>query len=128
IMAQDNAEIRFVHVIPNAVPVEVYVNGTLADKNLNYGEASNNITVTAGKHTITATAAGLTSSLWEQSVSVSGSSQSTFIASDATFPQCAAFSDNLSSTAFGTSRLAIIHALAGAPDVSVQLAESVSLN
>ncbi|MGB7338152.1 MAG: DUF4397 domain-containing protein [Phototrophicaceae bacterium] len=125
--AQGDGQIRFVHVIPDAVPVDVYVNGTLAAKSLNYGEASGYITVPAGDHVVTATAAGLSAALWEQSVSVADASQTTFIASDLAAPQFAAFSDNLATTPFGTSRLAVIHALAGAPSVTVQLAEAVEI-
>lgn len=127
IMAQDTGDIRFVHVIPDAVPVDVYVNGTLAVKNLTYGEASTYLAVPAGSYTVTATAAGLTAALWEQSVTVGGSTQTTLIASDASAPQFVAFSDNLTTPGnpVGTSRLAIIHALAGGSDVSVALAESV---
>lgn len=126
-MAQGTAEIRFVHLIPDAVPVDVYVNGTLAVKNLDYAQASNYITVPAGDHNIIATAAGLSAGLWEQNVSISESSQTTFIASDGILPQFTAFSDNLNTVAFGISRLAIIHALSGGETVSVQLAESVVL-
>src|SRR5690606_9155756 len=62
-----------------------------------------------------------------QSVSVGAGASITFIASDATSPQFSAFSDNLDVTNFGTSRLAVIHALAGGPNVAVQLAEPVEL-
>lgn len=127
ITAQGDALIRFVHVIPDAVPVDVYVNGTLATRNLTYGDASTYITVPAGNHTVTATASGLQATLWEQSVSVNADSSTTFIASDAMSAQFDAFSDNLDVTNFGTSRLAIIHALAGGENVAVQLAEPVEL-
>ncbi|MGJ3241015.1 MAG: DUF4397 domain-containing protein [Anaerolineae bacterium] len=127
IIAQENAQIRFVHVIPDTVPIDVYVNGTLTARNLEYGEASNYITVPAGDHTVVATAAGLSSALWQQGVSLAGSSQTTFIASNLAAPQFDAFSDNLSSATFGTSRLAIVHALANGPAVNVQLAEPVEL-
>ncbi len=127
ISAQGDAVIRFVHVIPDAVAVDVYVNGTLAVRNLDYSEASNYINVPAGEHTVTATAAGLSAALWEQNVSVGADASITFIASDASSPQFSAFSDNLDVTNFGTSRLAIIHALAGGPNVAVQLAEPVEL-
>lgn len=127
ITAQGDALIRFVHVIPDAVPVDVYVNGTLTVRNLNYGEASTYINVPAGTHTVTATASGLQATLWEQSVSINADSSTTFIASDAMLGQFDAFSDNLDVTNFGTSRLAIIHALAGGENVAVQLAEPVEL-
>lgn len=126
-MAQGTAEIRFVHVIPDAVPVDVYVNGTLAVKSLDYAQASNYITVPAGDHNIIATAAGLSAGLWEQSISLGENSQTTFIASDGILPQFVAFSDNLSTADFGTSRLAVIHALSGAGTLSVQLAEAVTI-
>lgn len=127
IMAQGDAHIRFVHVIPDAVPVDVYVNGALAVRNLDYGEASTYINVPAGNHTVTATAAGLSAALWEQAVTINADSSTTFIASDAMLGEFSAFSDNLDVTNFGTSRLAIIHALAGGQNVAVQLAEPVEL-
>lgn len=59
VFAQGDSNIRFVHVVPDAVSVDVYVNGTLAVQNLNYGDASLYLNVPAGDHTVTATAAGL---------------------------------------------------------------------
>lgn len=127
ISAQGSSLVRFVHVIPDAVPVDVYVNGTLAVQNLNYGEASTYISVPAGDHTVSATVAGLSTTLWEQNVSVGDDSETTFIASNSAAPQFDVFSDNLDTTGFGVTRLAVIHALAGGPDVAVQLAEAIEL-
>jgi uncharacterized protein YgiM (DUF1202 family) len=126
--AQGDAAVRFVHVIPDAVPVDIYVNGTLTVKGLEYGEASTYINVRSGNHTITATLAGITTPLWEQSVSFAADEAVTLIASNGAAPQFDRFNDNLNATGFGASRLLLIHALAGGTAVDVQLAEPVSLN
>lgn len=126
--AQDDAAVRFVHVISDAVPVDVYVNGTLAVKGLEYGEASTYINVPSGDHTVTATPAGIATALWEQGISLASGDAATFIASNGAAPQFARFNDNLNATGFGASRLLLVHALAGGSAVDVQLAEPVSLN
>jgi hypothetical protein len=84
--AQDEAAVRFVHVIPDAVPVDVYVNGTLAVKGLEYGETSTYINVPSGDHTVTATPAGIATALWEQSISLASGDAATFIASNGAAP------------------------------------------
>lgn len=128
VSAQDTASIRFVHAVPGATTVDVYVNGALAINGLAFGTATGYIEAPAGDHTVTVTATGTQAALWQQSISVAGETATTFVASDPANLQFAAFSDNLGGTTFGATRLLLVHAIAGAPAVDVALAEPVSLN
>jgi hypothetical protein len=124
IVAQGDSAVRFVHVVPNTAPIDVYVNGSLAVVNLGYGEATGYITVPAGNHTVTVTATGISTSLWEQQITADAS-PATFIASTA--GQFDRYNDNLTPLALGMSRLLLVHALAGGSNVDVQLAESIAV-
>ncbi len=125
--AQGASAVRFVHVVPGAPAVDVYVNGSLAINNLEYGSATDYVNVPAGDHTVTVTAAGSSDALWEQPFTAAADASTTLIASSASAPQFAAFQDNLATTAFGSTRLLLVHALEGGPAVDVQLAEAVEL-
>lgn len=127
--AQGSGSARFVHVIPGASAIDIYVNGTLAISDLGYGAASGYVNVPAQSNTVTVTPSGInTTVLWEQSINTADSSATTYVASSADTPRFDAFNDNLSSTAFGNTRLLLIHAIAGGPAVDVTLAEPVTLN
>jgi uncharacterized protein YgiM (DUF1202 family) len=126
ILAQGEAMVRFVHVVADTAAIDVYVNGTLAVVGLDNGAASDYLGLQAGTYTITATPAGSTDPLWEQSVTLDTGTAKTLIASSGS--SFDAFSDNLSSTAFGSSRLLLVHAIAGGDAVDVTLAEPVTLN
>lgn len=126
VQAQDNAQVRFVHVVPDTAPIDVYINGTLAATDIAYGDASTYINVPAGTHTVSATLLGSANPLWEQSFTIDASSAATFIASSGT--QFDRFNDNLTISNFGNTRLLLVHALAGGPAVDVQLAQPVELN
>jgi uncharacterized protein YgiM (DUF1202 family) len=128
VSAQGDASVRFVHVVPGAPAVDVFVNGTQAASSLDYGSATNYISVPSGEHSVTVTAEGSTSPLWEQTINVSADASVTYIASSPDAPQFSAFPDNLSNTALGNTRLLLVHALAGGPPVDVNLAEEVTLN
>lgn len=128
VSAQDTASVRFVHAVPGATTVDIYVNGSLAVNGLAYGTATGYIDAPAGDHTVTVTATGTQAALWQQSISLTDGAATTFIASDASNLQFAAFPDNLGATTFGATRLLLVHAIAGAPAVDVALAEAVSLN
>jgi uncharacterized protein YgiM (DUF1202 family) len=124
-LAQADAKIRFVHVSPGAPAVDVYVAGVLAVQGLEYGEASVYLTVPAGGHTVIVTAEGATTALWEQDITASETTPTTFIAADGT--QFFLANDNLTASANGGSRLLLVHAIAGGPGVDVTLAEPVEL-
>lgn len=127
VLAQGNGQLRFVHVIPNATAIDIYVNGTLAIANLGYANASTYITVPSGNHTLTVTPTGITSLLWEQSVAVEADTATTLVASSPAALRFDAFEDTLTTLPMGQGRLLLIHAIAGAPAVNVELAEAVSM-
>lgn len=124
LVAQGDSAVRFVHVVPNTAPIDVYINGSLAVVNLGYGEATGYITVPAGNHTVTVTATGISTPLWEQQITADAT-PATLIASTA--GQFDRFNDNLTPLALGMSRLLLVHALAGGSNVDVQLAESITV-
>lgn len=123
--AQSNGRVRFVHVVPNAPAVDVYINGLLALTALDYGSSSNYLIAPAGDHTVIVTATGESTALWEQTITVEQDRATTYIASEATFT---AFRENLSTASFGNTRLLLVHALSGADPVDVSLAETITLN
>jgi hypothetical protein len=126
LMAQGESMVRFVHVVADTAAIDVYVNGILVVVGLDNGTASDYLGLQSGTYNITATPAGSTDPLWEQSVTLDTGTAKTLIASSGS--SFDAFSDNLSSTAFGSSRLLLVHAIAGGDAVDVTLAEPVTLN
>lgn len=128
VSAQEDTSVRFVHAVPGAGAVDVYINGTLALSGLSFGEVSTYLSVPAGDHTATVTPNGMNNPLWEQTISATADSATTFIASDGNNLQFDAYLENLGSTNFGFTRLLLIHAIADAPAVDVVLAEPIVLN
>ncbi len=128
VAAQGDARVRFVHVVPDAAPIDVFINGTLAATALDYGSATNYINVPAGEHTVEVAAEGTDSPLWQQQINLSDEAAVTYVASSPDVAAFTPFADNLSGTNLGSTRLLLVHALAGGPPVDVVLAEEVSLN
>lgn len=127
--AQGNAQIRFAHFIPNASAVDVFINNTLVIEDLSFGNASTYLSVPAGEHSVVVTPTGIyTTALWQQSISASADRATTFIAANAESLGFVSYDDNLAALAFGNARWAVYHAIAGAPDVEIALAEEVSVN
>jgi len=125
--AQGTGQIRFVHAIPNASPVDVYINGKLAIVDLSFGTASTYLSAPAGEHNLTVTPTGIATPLWQQAISISAEQATTFVAADSANLQFSAYADNLAPLAFGDARWSLYHAIAGAPEVSVELAEDVTI-
>jgi len=126
--AQESAEARFVHVIPNVAPIDVYINGTLAVTNLEFGAATTYLEVPAGDHILTITPTGISAPIWEQTITAEADTAATYIASSAENARFDRFEDNLAATTLGNTRLLLVHALAGGPALDVQLAEAIELN
>lgn len=120
-LAQDSGEgaVRFVHAVPGVSGVDVYVDGQIAATDLGFGEATTYLNAPAGTHSLTARPAGMGTDLWTQEIAVDTATPRTFIASSASTPEFVAFDDDFVSLEPGTSRLKIIHALDGGPDVTV---------
>lgn len=113
-----NGQVRFVHAIPGAPEVDVYVGGELTAFALDYGEATDYIIVPAGLQDVTVTVSGLATILWEQQVSVADSPL-LLIASNASAPTFDVYPETLEPLPLGTTRFAVLHAVADGPAVQV---------
>ncbi|MCS6834627.1 MAG: DUF4397 domain-containing protein [Anaerolineae bacterium] len=125
--AQGTSQIRFVHAIPNASPVDVYINGRLAIVDLSFGTATTYFSAPAGEHALVVTPTGIAAPLWQQNISIGPEQTTTFIAADSNDLKFNAYVDNLAPLAFGDARWSLYHAIAGAPEVSVELARDVTI-
>jgi uncharacterized protein YgiM (DUF1202 family) len=117
------AQLRFVHAIPGASPVDIYTDGQLSISALAFGTATHYIDVPAGDHQITVTQTGVTTALWQQTVSAPPNSATTLIASSTDPLGFQPFTDDLNPIALGKARLTAVHAIAGGPTVDVILAD-----
>lgn len=115
-----SSQLRFVHVVPQAPAIDVFVDSQLAVTNLSYGNASSFINVPVGARSVTVQPAGEPTILWEQQITVDAELPQTLVASSATNLQFSSFDDNLTAVeALDITRLKIIHALEGAPEVDI---------
>jgi hypothetical protein len=122
--AQDvSALLRFVHVVPGATAIDVYVDSELSVADLAYGSASLYIPVSGGSHTIVVTQAGVTTPLWQQVVTTTDGAAVTLVASSTDPLTFTTFQDDLNPLPLGKARLTAIHAIAGGPTVDVVLAD-----
>jgi uncharacterized protein YraI len=115
--------VRFVHVLPGASAIDVYIDDTLAYQNLAFGQATNYIQVLSGAQNITVTQSGAAIPLWTQEFAPGqGQAYSLIVSSldDLSFTE---FPDDLSPLPLGRSRITAIHAIPDAPTVDVVLAD-----
>ena len=111
--------LRFVHAVPGAPAIDIFVDGDLAQTGLAFGETTSHIEVSPGPRSIVVRAAGSGDTLWEQTIMAS--TALTLIASSPNSPSFVVFEDDLTSLAFGNARLTGVHAIEGAPTVDVVL-------
>ena len=124
VMAQtSDALVRFVHALPGAGAVDIYVNDAPAVRTLAFGEASAYLRVPAGTQRIVTTQAGATTPLWEQDFAPTAGQAYTLIVSSTNPLTYAAFPDDLNAMPLGSARITAIHAIADAPAVDVVLAD-----
>lgn len=119
VFAQGDARVRFIHVVPGAPAVDVFVNNQLAVANLGYGDASGYISVPSGELSVTANAAGTSNVVLTQTASVVSGASVTMIASSASAPSFVPVSDDLRVLNFANTRFSIVHAIEGGPAVDV---------
>ncbi len=117
------AQLRFVHAIPGASAVDVYVDGQLAASNLSYGTASTYVGVTASAHQVSVMQAGSASTLWTQDISAGAGTSFTLIASSASQAVFTVYQDDVNPLALGKARFTAVHAIAGGAAVDVILAD-----
>jgi uncharacterized protein YraI len=128
VLAQGGAaRVRFVHVIPGAAALDVYINGALALKGIDYGAPTTYFSIPAGTHTVSITPSGLKTVLAEQALTLNAGSITTFIASDPNTLQFIPFEEKLGDAGLGKGRLEIINASAGLAAVDLQTAEDIEI-
>ncbi len=123
VAGQDNgAKTRFVHAIPGASAVDIYVDGQLAVSSLEFGSATDYIALPAGEHALTVTQEDAATALWEQSIQFADESVSTLVASSINPLEFTQYTDDLNPLPLGKARFTAIHAIADADPVDVVLA------
>lgn len=113
--------LRFVHAVPGAPAIDIFIDGDLVQADLAFGETTPHIAVNPGPRSIVVRAASSGDTLWEQTIMAN--TTLTLIASSPSSPSFAIFEDDLNALAFGNARLTGVHAIEGAPTVDVVLAD-----
>lgn len=121
--ADSTARLRFVHAVPGAPAVDIFTNGQLTIQGLEFGEASTFVTVPAGDHQLIVAASGTTAPLWEQPITAEAGSASTLVAAATNPLTFQIYPDDLTALPLGKARFTAIHAIAGAPNVDIALAD-----
>jgi uncharacterized protein YgiM (DUF1202 family) len=119
-----DALVRFVHVVPGAQAIDIYVDGQLTVTALDYGQATDYLTVPAETHSIAVTQTGLTTTLWQQDATFPSDTASTLVASSISQLVFSIYTDSLAPLDLGKARLTVIHAMADGPSVDALIAES----
>jgi len=123
VFAQGNASVRFIHAVPGAPTVDVYVNNQLAVADVSFGDASSYLNVPAGELSVSANEAGTANIVFSQTANVSDGATISMIATSASSPQFEAVSDDRRALTFGNTRFSIVHGIEGAPAVDVVFVE-----
>jgi uncharacterized protein YraI len=119
--AQDDetGAFRFVHAIPGVSSIDIYTDGNLSVRNLNYGQASNYLNVPAGARQITVRPAGLTTNLWQQSVNAIPDRPKTLVAFRLDPLEFTSFEDDFSPLPLGDTRFQAVYAIGNGPSVDI---------
>src|SRR5689334_6606265 len=118
-----NALVRFVHVLSGASAVDVYTDGQLTIRSLDFGQATPYVNVAPGPHQIVVTQAGATTALWQQDISPAVGAALTLVASSNNPLQFQVYQDDLSPLPLGKSRFTAVHAIPEGPALDVILAD-----
>jgi hypothetical protein len=122
--AQDlMSRVRFLHAVPGAPEVDVYLDGAVVASGLAFGEVTPHLQVTGGDHKVTLRQAGTDASspaLVEVNVPVSPNLAYTVVAQGKPGAlQAALYEDILDEIGVGMARLTAINAIADAPPLDV---------
>lgn len=124
---QETAQVRFVHVIPGASAVDVYVNGNLAISNLGFGTGSHYITVPAGNNALRVTQTGITTPLWDQTTEFRADRAYTLVASSNDPLGFTSYQEILRPLALGQARFTSIHAIKNGAAIDIVLEDGQPL-
>src|SRR5215207_2495433 len=108
-MAQGGgAWLRFVHVIPGASAIDIYTDSQLTVTDLNYGSATDTISVPAGAHSVRVTQADSENAIWEQEIEPGDNAALTLVASSAADAAFQIYQDDLNPLALGKARFTAV--------------------
>lgn len=124
--AAADGKLRFVHALPGAPAVDVFVDNLLAARGLEYATATRYLNVKAGAHIIAVTPVGTGAQpsgtpLLNAKVTVSTDMPTQLVVIEGTLdkPEAGVFDQDLGPTAPGNTRLTAVHAIKDAPAVDV---------
>ncbi len=120
---ETEASVRFLHALPGAGPVDVYVDSQLTLSALTFGAPSLFVHMPADAHVITVTQTGVTTMLWQQEINPAAGAVLTLIVSTTDPLEFTVFQDDVTPLPEGKARITGIHAIAGGPAVDVVLAD-----
>mgnify|MGYP005844562171 CR=1 FL=1 len=116
----DSGQLRFIHAIPGAPAVDVYVDSRLAAVDLAFGEATRFLGVEPGGRMIMIAASGSTAPIFQGIVTTSPDLGQTLVAQgtpDAI--EVGVYESDLNPTRPGTVRITAIHAIKDGPPVDI---------
>ncbi len=114
------SQVRFLHVIPGVSGLDVYINDNLSAASLSFSESTGYISAPAGDLKVRVTLNGVTSTLFEQTITTAGDEAFTLIASSTDPLSFDVYRDDLNALDLGTSRFNVIHAVKGGPALDFQ--------
>jgi uncharacterized protein YgiM (DUF1202 family) len=120
----DQARVRFVHAIPEATAIDVYINGALSITDLSFGEESLFVFVPSGEHDVTVNETGTQNQLWQQTATLNPATAVTMIASSTSPLEFQAFQDDLATLELGKARFTALNVIAGGEPIDVLLSNA----
>ncbi len=126
-----NGKLRFLHAVPGAPAIDVFVDNVLAARKLDYANATRYLVVPKGEHTliVQATASGAAPSgkaLLNTKVNISEDklSQLVVVAGAKDAPEALFYPQELSPVAVGKSRVTAVNAIKDAPAIDIGRTEN----
>ncbi|MBE2195916.1 MAG: DUF4397 domain-containing protein [Anaerolinea sp.] len=122
------ALLRFVHAVPGAGAVDVYVDGVLAASNLRFGQGTRFLNVDAGNRAVIVTPAGQQSPIFTGAVPATTDLGHTVVVQGTPSSiEVGLYEDELFPVRAGSFRLTAVHAIKGAPAVDVLLVNGANV-
>ncbi|MCS6870329.1 MAG: DUF4397 domain-containing protein, partial [Anaerolineae bacterium] len=113
-------KVRFVHGVPGAPDVDIYLDGQLAVSGLSYSSATRFLAVPIGTRTLTVTVNGNAAPIFQGSVPLSADFGYTIVLQGTPSAlEVGLYEDDLAPVRFGNIRFGAIHAIKNAPPVDV---------
>lgn len=113
-------KVRFIHAVPGAPKVDVYVDGAITANGLAFAEATRFINVQPGPHTVTVNVNGTSQTVFQGEITATVDLGITVVVQgDSSGLTAAVYEDDLAPARPGALRFTAIHAVQDAPPVDV---------